>query len=1050
MAVNSPATSQRQQDESSADQNVSFEDYVGVLCYYSDTRCGLVDYPIKGLWLPHKEVVPGESWDTTMETLLRDLSIKSFTNQGIIQVLRIQPALHRPFFTRVIFAVRVNEPMEQPAEETANPIHIQWVSAEEIQRMVKVRPLPFLGVEPAELCKLLLQNRQPPVPCEFLEMNASTPLTAQGSPTRPSVPARESQIEQMLESAKFGQQEQDAVRFDFFKFTKPSTYMNEATFQRYVTSLGWERSPLLSDLFRAMDVHNRGALTYKELVLGLAAMEPGTQHGGNPGEQRCRHIFRLYDTNCDGIMQYSEKMVKDIQLMRGITMDEAALDKFTATSAVSFNLPTGGQLPLNEFLLAVGQLKFRGTSLLFRSPSSVLPTLKKKYTQESLIEPTYQEVQNVPPNHRHRQHGPECRVHSRSHKEFSTGRKDAVRETAFDGFVQPSDIHGNYRDLVCFEKALWRMGPVLTPANFLFLGDYVDRGEHGVEVIAHLFAQKILAPDKFYLLRGNHEVRSVQKMFTFYTECVNKFGERVGVEVWEQINACFDVMPIAAVVDTKVFCVHGGIPPPWLGGGYLAAINQIPKPLNDPESQSSLAWELMWSDPISTEADQQRDFVPNMKRGTAHMFSAEALEEFLARNELSHVVRAHEVQQAGFQSVSPPDSISAVALANANVRQESLSNQIKDFIREEVARQLSLLPHSDALTASLPSTLQQAIRTEICDVLPIVQAPYACTSAASNLSAVSYAPPAPSSPLSYAAVVARPPPHPVSLSAPPPPAVPPVYRPSPRFFRPSNEWRTHDNRPICFACGIAGHIARYCRRRPTPAYASFGTHTYASQQATTSEYEQRHSDSDRCPSTSRFPSPRRRSPSPMRPTFQINALGLGGSPGEYFTVLRRVLLKTLPPDLVILYWKRQKEAMLIENGTTTQGAQSLVKNMSFIKVQVEIREESGLEEPMLSASRLAYRTQTDTANVLPATAHVDEPLLSLKVAEIPVLGEVATRQYQDASTSSLSSSSEEESTWIPKSSSSLDAASIRVRVSSSFSTVSKKSKEGRLRAPTTN
>ncbi|KAL1428481.1 hypothetical protein MTO96_002856 [Rhipicephalus appendiculatus] len=732
MAVNSPATSQRQQDETSADQNVSFEDYVGVLCYHSDTRCGLVDYPNKGLWLPHKEIVPGESWDTTMETLLRDLSLKSFTNQGIIQVLRIQPALHRPFFTRVIFAVRVNEPTEQPAEETASPIHIQWVSAEEIQRMVKVRPLPFLGVEPAELCKLLLQNRQPPVPCEFLEMNASTPLTAQGSPTRPK---------------------QDAVRFDFFKFTKPSTYMNEATFQRYVTGLGWEPSPQLSDLFRAMDVHNRGALTYKELVLGLAAMEPGTQHGGNPGEQRCRHIFRLYDTNCDGIMEYSEfrKMVKDIQLMRGITMDEAALDKFTATSAVSFNLANGGQLPLNEFLLAVGQLKFRGTSLLFRSPSSVLPTLKKKYTQESLIEPDHQEVQNVPPNHRQRQYGSERCVgrrrfgvrrtgtlvdvlslwqlegtaaltkssrlgektrferlpsmdsfNQKSHanemlaglryferairKDNPEGRpgagrmsKDAFswgevdrqalarcllamcRQTRDIMFTEPrllklsvptyilGDIHGNYRDLVCFEKALWRMGPVLTPANFLFLGDYVDRGEHGVEVIAHLFAQKILAPDKFYLLRGNHEVRSVQKMFTFYTECVNKFGDRVGVEVWEQINACFDVMPIAAVVDTKVFCVHGGIPPPWLGGGYLAAINQIPKPLSDPESQSSLAWELMWSDPISTEADQQRDFVPNMKRGTAHMFSAEALEEFLARNELSHVVRAHEVQQAGFQ-----------------------------------------------------------------------------------------------------------------------------------------------------------------------------------------------------------------------------------------------------------------------------------------------------------------------------------------------------------------------------------------------------------------
>lgn len=55
-----------------------------------------------------------------------------------------------------------------------------------------------------------------------------------------------------------------------------------------------------------MDVHNRGALTWKELVLGLAAMEPGTQHGGTPGELRCRHIFRLYDGNCDGVMEYAE------------------------------------------------------------------------------------------------------------------------------------------------------------------------------------------------------------------------------------------------------------------------------------------------------------------------------------------------------------------------------------------------------------------------------------------------------------------------------------------------------------------------------------------------------------------------------------------------------------------------------------------------------------------------------------------------------------------------------------------------------------------------
>lgn len=167
------------------------------------------------------------------------------------------------------------------------------------------------------------------------------------------------------------------------------------------------------------------------------------------------------------------------------------------------------------------------------------------------------------------------------------------------------DIHGNLYDLLCYETMLWRHAPVADGASYVFLGDYVDRGDHGVECVLYLFCMKLLSPNKFFLLRGNHETRALQKNFSFQAECMKKFDN--DESVWEAFNKTFDCLPICAVIDDAIFCAHGGIP---------ATVNDlsqisIPRPMSDPEIACPSAWEMLWNDPIS--ANEYVDFSEMMR-----------------------------------------------------------------------------------------------------------------------------------------------------------------------------------------------------------------------------------------------------------------------------------------------------------------------------------------------------------------------------------------------------------------------------------------------------
>lgn len=125
------------------------------------------------------------------------------------------------------------------------------------------------------------------------------------------------------------------------------------------------------------------------------------------------------------------------------------------------------------------------------------------------------------------------------------------------------DIHGQYYDLL----RLFEYGGYPPDANYLFLGDYVDRGKQSIESICLLLAYKIKYTENFFILRGNHECASINRIYGFYDECKRRYSPRL----WKRFTDCFNCLPVAAIVADKIFCMHGGLSP------ELKSFDQIKK-----------------------------------------------------------------------------------------------------------------------------------------------------------------------------------------------------------------------------------------------------------------------------------------------------------------------------------------------------------------------------------------------------------------------------------------------------------------------------------------
>jgi serine/threonine-protein phosphatase PP1 catalytic subunit len=193
------------------------------------------------------------------------------------------------------------------------------------------------------------------------------------------------------------------------------------------------------------------------------------------------------------------------------------------------------------------------------------------------------------------------------------------------------DIHGQYTDLL----RLFEYGGFPPTANYLFLGDYVDRGKQSIETICLLLAYKILHPENFFILRGNHESAGINRIYGFYDECKRRYS----IKLWKVFSGVFNCLPAAAVIDGKILCMHGGLSPELLS---LQQIADIDRPCDVPDM--GLLCDLLWSDPNGNVTGWGEN-----DRGVSFVFGADIVTRFLQKHDLDLIVRAHQVVEDGYE-----------------------------------------------------------------------------------------------------------------------------------------------------------------------------------------------------------------------------------------------------------------------------------------------------------------------------------------------------------------------------------------------------------------
>lgn len=193
------------------------------------------------------------------------------------------------------------------------------------------------------------------------------------------------------------------------------------------------------------------------------------------------------------------------------------------------------------------------------------------------------------------------------------------------------DIHGQFHDLL----QLFKTGGEMPKTRYIFMGDFVDRGYNSLETFTYLMLLKARYPEHIILLRGNHESRQITQIYGFYDECQKKYGN---ANAWKYCCEVFDCLNVAAVIDGKILCVHGGLSPDVR---TLDQIRTIDRRQEIPHEGPFC--DLMWSDPENIETWAVSP------RGAGWLFGSRVTSEFNHLNRLELICRAHQLVQEGYK-----------------------------------------------------------------------------------------------------------------------------------------------------------------------------------------------------------------------------------------------------------------------------------------------------------------------------------------------------------------------------------------------------------------